>query len=86
MIFLHAFKYKSKVFYTFCENKIDRTQVNIVLGVALIGIVLVPYNSSLSWLHYAFAILFFAGSGIVIFFFQHPNHQIIGKILAVIFM
>lgn len=59
---------------------------NIILGVALMGVVLIPYNGSLSWLHYVFAILFFGGSGVVIFFFQHPNHQIIGKIMAVVSM
>lgn len=57
---------------------------NIVLGVALIGIVLFPYNSKLSLLHYFFTIVFFGGSALVIFLFQNPKHMWISRIIAIL--
>lgn len=59
---------------------------NIILGLALMGVVLFPYNGKLYILHYFFAIVFFAGSAVVIFLFQNPKHIFITRILAVVSM
>ncbi|MDY7395306.1 hypothetical protein UMM65_08635 [Aureibaculum sp. 2210JD6-5] len=57
---------------------------NIILGVALMGVTLFPYNGKLSLLHYFFTIVFFAGSAVVMFLFQNPKHMLISRILAII--
>lgn len=57
---------------------------NVILGVALMGVALFPYNGKLSYLHYFFTIVFFLGSTIVIFLFQNPKHLFISRILAII--
>jgi len=57
---------------------------NIILGTALMGVVLFPYNGKLWILHYFFTIVFFAGSALVIFLFQNPKHMYISRILAII--
>ena len=57
---------------------------NIILGVALMGVALFPYNGKFSFLHYFFTIVFFVGSAIVIFLFQNPKHIWISRIIAIL--
>ncbi|MET2983995.1 DUF7103 family protein [Aureibaculum conchae] len=57
---------------------------NIILGIALMGVALFPYNGKLSFLHYFFTIVFFVGSAIVIFLFQNPKHMWISRIIAIL--
>ena len=59
---------------------------NIILGIALMGVVLFPYNGKLSFLHYFFTIVFFGGSAVVMFLFQNPKHIYISRILAIVSM
>ena len=56
---------------------------NIVLGVALLGVVLFPHLEY-PVLHYASAILFFVGSAIVIAVFNEKRHRKISIIIAIV--
>lgn len=55
---------------------------NIILGMALIGVIVFPYNE-LKFLHYFCAIIFFLGSAIVIFFVHDPEDKWKNRILAI---
>lgn len=58
---------------------------NIVLGLALIGVIVFPYNrtQTMTVLHYIFAIIFFLGSAIVIFFIHDPEDRWKSRFLAI---
>ena len=58
---------------------------NIILGIALMGVPLFPYdNPTVTWLHYFCAIVFFAGSAVVIYAFHDPKNRRISRIIAVL--
>ncbi len=54
---------------------------NILLGLALFGVLLFPYNVCPKT-HYTFAVLFFVGSTMVIAFFHEEDDAIISYIIA----
>jgi|GEM_PF-1628954 len=56
---------------------------NIILGFSLIGVVIFPYNGPNAIVHYVFALLFFAGSAVVIFFIHEPQHRLLSKLIAI---
>jgi len=56
---------------------------NIVLGVSLLGVVLFPHLE-FPLIHYFFAIIFFAGSAVVIALFNDKPHRKISRWIAVI--
>lgn len=58
---------------------------NIVFGLALLGIIVFPYNrdQTLKILHYIFAGVFFLGSALVIFFIQDPEDRWKSRFLAI---
>ena len=55
---------------------------NIILGVALIGVIIFPYNE-LKILHYVCAVIFFLGSVLVIFFIHDPEDKWKSRFLAI---
>jgi len=57
---------------------------NLIFGIALIGIAIFPYNRDFWYLHYIFAIIFFFGSAIVIFFIHDSNDKWKSKVFAII--
>ncbi len=54
---------------------------NIVLGLALLGVSLLPHLEYPVW-HYFFAITFFGGSAVVIAVFNDPRHRQISRTIA----
>lgn len=58
---------------------------NIVFGLALVGVVVFPYNRTLTMtvLHYFFATIFFLGSALVIFFIHDPEDKWKNRFLAI---
>ena len=57
---------------------------NVILGLALIGIAIFPYNRNLCVLHFIFAVIFFFGSAVVIFFIHDPEDKWKSRFFAVI--
>ncbi len=58
---------------------------NVVFGISLIGIGVSHYDRNISeYIHVAFALIFFVGSAIVIFFIHDPEDKWKSRILAII--
>jgi len=57
---------------------------NVILGLALIGVAIFPYNRDFEYLHFIFAAIFFLGSAIVIFFIHDPKDKWKSKFFAII--
>ncbi|MCL6296035.1 Frag1/DRAM/Sfk1 family protein [Jejuia spongiicola] len=58
---------------------------NVVFGISLIGIAVFHYNRNISeYIHIAFALIFFVGSAIVIFFIHDPEDKWKSRILAIV--
>lgn len=56
---------------------------NVVLGLSLIGIILLPYKQHVA-LHYSFAGIFFVGNALVTAFFHRPQFAVLSIALAVL--
>ncbi|MDT0558651.1 hypothetical protein RM697_08335 [Ichthyenterobacterium sp. W332] len=75
--------------YTIDETLYNKKKIgkwyNLVFGIALIGVAVFHYNrTDLSmYLHYASAIIFFAGSAVVMFFIHDPQDRFYSRTLAV---
>lgn len=57
---------------------------NLILGIALLGVTIFHYDREFSKvLHYVFAVIFFLGSAIVIFFIHDPEDRWKSRVLAI---
>lgn len=65
------------------ETKKHGRWYNIVLGIALLGVILLPHKEN-HILHYFFAIVFFVGSALVIALFNDKKHRKISIFIAVL--
>lgn len=72
------------------ESVYDKKRIgkwyNVVFGISLIGIAVFHYNRTTvsEYIHIAFALIFFVGSAIVIFFIHDPEDKWKSKFLAIV--